>query len=136
MKPNEKDQIFLVVKTVFIAIILASVTSCSSFKRDKLVNTEYVNLIDSSRDTIFSIANRKQYDNATITLKGTLSDTSVISFSTDTLLQKTTFFVPETGNNFFQVLNLESIRNDSLFIKYHPTKGSIFGYMKIAVTFL
>jgi len=136
MKLNEKEQIFLAIKTVFIVIILTNITSCSSIKGSKLAATEYINLIDPNRDTTILIANRKQFDNATITLKGMLSDTSVISFSTDTLLQKTTFFVPETGKEFSQILNLESVRNDSLFIKYHPTKGSIFGYVKIAVTFL
>jgi hypothetical protein len=136
MKLNEKIRIFSAIKAVMVTVVLTCVASCSSFNKDESVATNYIKLINPSRDTIFSIANQKQHDAATITLEGILSDTSVISFSTDTLLQKTTFFVPDAGKPFSQVLNLESIKSDSLFIMYHPTKGSILGDVKIAVSFL
>lgn len=136
MRPNQKSGRFLALKAIVVTVILTALASCNSIKKSNSVATAYFQVNVAGRDTSFSIANQKHYDAADVTVEGTLSDTSVISFATDTLLKQTSFFVPDPKTPFSQLLNLEQIASNSLFIKYHPTKASVSGNVKIGVIFL
>ena len=120
-----------------IACLLAGVTSCNGFKEADSIAVGDIVLNNPDRDTVFSIANQKLCNTATVTLEGTLSDTCIIRFSTDNLIErKATFFVSTPKKVFSETINLSDIKSDSLFIKHHPLRSSVSGDVKIAVNFL
>lgn len=137
MNSNEKSKILVMKRTIMIACLLAGVTSCNGFKEADSIAVGDIVLNNPDRDTVFSIANQKLCNTATVTLEGTLSDTCIIRFSTDNLIErKATFFVTTPKKVFSETINLSDIKSDSLFIKYHPLRSSVSGDVKIAVNFL
>lgn len=137
MNLNKFSKPFPTKSSVLMVLLLAALFSCNGFKEADSLGINRVKVVDSGKDTIFSIANQKPYDALRVTIEGALADTSVIAFSSSkTFLGITSFFVPNTSNAFSETLHLSNIKGDSLFIEYHPIRNSNSGDVKIGVTFL
>jgi len=116
--------------------LFVSLTSCNDLKNANSITSEQVMIVNPGKDTIFSLANQNLYDAADITIKGTLSDTSIVAVSTDsTFIGKATYYVSSPKIAFSQKMKLNGIKNDILYIKYHPIRNSNSGDVNIKVDF-
>lgn len=122
---------------VLYGCILAGLTSCNNYKEADSIAREQMVTVNPKRDTVFSVVRQSLYDAVDITFKGTLSDTSIIAVSTDsTFINKATYYVSSPKIAFSHKMNLNGIRNNLLYIKYHPIRNSNSGHAKIGVAFL
>lgn len=113
--------------------LIAGTLSCDRYREADPVIKQYVQIQDSSRDTLVSIFNEKMSTKAMINFQETLTDTAVVRFSSDrSFLEGGGFLLPIENPPLMYVGGLVG---DSLFIKYEPFKKSISGKLTIEVTF-